>query len=167
MKKLPSACHIQARDNPGRQRRDDKDERQRPFWILIAPSPHEFTYGIGLYSRLPLKGSQVRYLLEKDTPSIFTRITLRDGTEFAMWGVHPAPPRPRSDTDQRDAELMLVAKEAAVSDVPSVVAGDLNDVAWSTTTSLFQKISGLAGSTYRSRYVRDLQCSLATPEMAA
>ena len=68
---------------------------------------------------------------------------MRDGTEFALWGVHPAPPRPQNDTEQRDAELMLVGKEALASEVPSVVAGDLNDVAWSSTTKLFQKISGL------------------------
>jgi endonuclease/exonuclease/phosphatase (EEP) superfamily protein YafD len=105
--------------------------------------PLSNTYGIGLYSRLVLRDAQVRYLVEDDIPSIRATITLRDGSDFTMWGVHPAPPRPNSDTGQRDAELLLVAKDVAAAAGPSVVAGDLNDVAWSSTTTLFQKVSGL------------------------
>jgi endonuclease/exonuclease/phosphatase (EEP) superfamily protein YafD len=105
--------------------------------------PLSNTYGIALYSKLALKNPEVRYLVENDIPSIRVTITLRDGVDFKMWGVHPAPPRPNDDTDQRDAELMLVAKEAAATTGPAIVAGDLNDVAWSSTTKLFQKVSGL------------------------
>jgi endonuclease/exonuclease/phosphatase (EEP) superfamily protein YafD len=43
----------------------------------------------------------------------------------------------------RDAELVLVAREAAEADGPTIVAGDLNDVAWSHTSRLFQRISRL------------------------
>ena len=105
--------------------------------------PRSNTYGIGLYSRLPLQDGQVRHLFDDDIPSILTRVVLPDGTVFTLWGVHPAPPRPGDDTDERDAELLIVAKEAAAATGPAVVAGDLNDVAWSSTTTLFQKISGL------------------------
>lgn len=105
--------------------------------------PLSNTYGIGLYSRLVLKDAQVRYLVEDDIPSIRATIALRDGSDFTMWGVHPAPPRPNSDTGPRDAELLLVAKDIAAAGGPAVVAGDLNDVAWSSTTTLFQKVSGL------------------------
>lgn len=105
--------------------------------------PLSNTYGIGLYSRLPLGGSEIRYLLEEDIPSIRTRVAVAGGAEFSLWAVHPAPPRPDHDTDERDAELLLVAKEVADADRPSVVGGDLNDVAWSSTTTLFQEVSGL------------------------
>ena len=105
--------------------------------------PLSNTYGIGLFSRLPLRGAEVRYLLDDDIPSIRTRVALPDGTEFWMWAVHPVPPRPRDDTDERDAELLLVAAEAGDVDRPAVVAGDLNDVAWSSTTTLFREVSGL------------------------
>lgn len=105
--------------------------------------PRSNTYGIGLYSRLPLQDGAVRHVLDDDIPSILTRVALPDGTTFTLWGVHPAPPRPGDDTEERDAELLIVAKEAAKATGPAVVAGDLNDVAWSSTTTLFQKISGL------------------------
>jgi endonuclease/exonuclease/phosphatase (EEP) superfamily protein YafD len=50
----------------------------------------------------------------------------------------------REDSDMRDAELMLIAKEVReLGDVPVIVAGDFNDVAWSHTTHLFQRIGGL------------------------
>jgi endonuclease/exonuclease/phosphatase (EEP) superfamily protein YafD len=105
--------------------------------------PRSNTYGMGLWSRLPLEGGAVRHLLDDDIPSILTRVALPDGTTFTLWGVHPTPPRPGDDTEERDAELLIVAKEAANATGPAVVAGDLNDVAWSSTTTLFQKISGL------------------------
>lgn len=105
--------------------------------------PRSNTFGMGLYSRLRLTNGQVRYILEDHVPSILTQVTLTGGTEFTLWSVHPAPPRPGDDTDERDAELLIVAKEAAESSGPTVIAGDLNDVAWSSTTSLFQQISGL------------------------
>lgn len=111
-----------------------------PQTILEPRSNH---YGIGLYSRLPLINGQVRFILDDDIPSVLTRIVLPNGTEFSLWGVHPPPPRPGDDTEERDAELLIVAKEAADAAGPVIVAGDLNDVAWSSTTTLFQDISGL------------------------
>ena len=104
--------------------------------------PLSNTYGIALYSRLPLAYSEVRHIVDDDIPSILTQVRLPDGGTFSLWAVHPTPPRPGGDTDQRDAELLLVAKEVAAQEAPAIVAGDLNDVAWSTTTTLFQEISG-------------------------
>ncbi len=38
---------------------------------------------------------------------------------------------------------MIVAKNVRNQKIPVIVAGDFNDVAWSESTSLFKKISGL------------------------
>ena len=107
--------------------------------------PLENTYGMLLYSKLELIDPEIRYLVENDVPSIRTKVKLPSGDLFHLYSVHPKPPVPQENprSTERDAELLLVAKEAKTCKQPVVVAGDLNDVAWSYTTELFMKISGL------------------------
>ena len=102
------------------------------------------TYGMLLYSRLPLLDPEVRYLVEPDIPSMHARVRLAGG---AVWlhALHPDPPNPQyaTETTERDGELLLVAREVGRRGGPAVVFGDFNDVAWSRTTRLFQETSGL------------------------
>lgn len=130
------------------------DARLRPLEAAYQHSvrrPQENHYGILLYSRLELIDPRVRYLVEDEVPSIHTGVRLRSGQVITLYGLHPKPPglkRPsdddRADSEQRDAELLTVAKEVGEHRERSViVAGDFNDVAWSHTTRLFQRISGL------------------------
>lgn len=107
--------------------------------------PQDNTYGMALYSRLPLVDAEVRFLRRPEIPSIRAVVSLPNGVETVLYGLHPEPPYPRwaDDTAQRDAELLTVAREAADETRPVIVLGDLNDVAWSRTTRLFQRISGL------------------------
>ncbi|KPQ28321.1 MAG: hypothetical protein HLUCCX14_11005 [Marinobacter excellens HL-55] len=39
--------------------------------------------------------------------------------------------------------MLIIGREVDSRDKPTIVAGDFNDVAWSRTTKLFQKASGL------------------------
>ncbi len=112
------------------------------FWIEY---PLENTYGMLLYSKYELKDSDIKFLVKKDIPSIHTTVVLKSGKEIHLHCIHPEPPAPtQSETStERDAELLIVGKEIVDPDVPTIVAGDLNDVAWSYTTRLFIKISGL------------------------
>jgi endonuclease/exonuclease/phosphatase (EEP) superfamily protein YafD len=101
---------------------------------------------MALFSRLPLREGRIEYVLEPGIPSVHVEVGLPGGTWVALHGVHPRPPEPRSEQDSapRDAELQLLARRiAAAGDRPTVVAGDLNDVAWSYTTQLFLRESGL------------------------
>jgi endonuclease/exonuclease/phosphatase (EEP) superfamily protein YafD len=105
--------------------------------------PLENTYGMMFYSKFELTETKINFLVEKDIPSFFIVIKLPSGKLFDMYTVHPQPPRVDKHTDTREAELLVVAKMAKTSPYPTIVAGDLNDVAWSHTTNLFKKISGL------------------------
>lgn len=117
-------------------------ERTHPHKVL---QPQENTYGMLLYSRLELVNPQVKFLVQDDVPSIHTGVRLLSGTEIEIRCLHPRPPFPTEDerSTERDAELIIVGKEARDSERPIVVLGDLNDVAWSRTTYLFQDVSGL------------------------
>ncbi len=101
------------------------------------------TYGMMLFSRLELRNSEVRFRVAEGIPSIFTHVVLRSGEIIEFNGVHPQPPAFMKNTGDREAELLLVGKSVKKSKEASIVAGDLNDVGWSHTTHLFQRISGL------------------------
>ncbi len=107
--------------------------------------PLDNLYGMHVYSRIPLMKSQIEYLVEPDKPSIHTLAILPSGHKIQIHILHPAPPSPteNDESSERDAELIIVAKSVADENEPVIVMGDLNDVAWSETTRLFRKISGL------------------------
>ncbi len=105
--------------------------------------PLENTYGMMLYSKFKLHNSEVRFLVEDDIPSFKTTVELPSGALFDFFTVHPQPPRLLRNTETREAELLLVAKQVKKCTRPCIVAGDLNDVAWSNTTQLFKNISGM------------------------
>jgi endonuclease/exonuclease/phosphatase (EEP) superfamily protein YafD len=126
------------------QTRLDVLERQYPHAIKC---PLDNLYGMHLYSRLKLEDGAIQYLVEPGVPSMHVMLVLDSGRRVRLHCLHPKPPSPTENPDSapRDAELVAVAKSVAEAerDRPVIVAGDLNDVAWSSTTRLFRKISGL------------------------
>ncbi|MDO9552116.1 MULTISPECIES: endonuclease/exonuclease/phosphatase family protein [Rhodonellum] len=134
----------------------DLDEKY-PYFIK---EPLSNTYGMILYSKLPLSEKKTRYLVSDEIPSIATKITLRTGNEIMLYGLHPEPPKPGTDTYERDTEILIVGQEIKGSSIPVIVAGDLNDVAWSYTSELFQKYAELVDpregvgmfNTYNARF---------------
>lgn len=107
--------------------------------------------GLMLLSKRPFVDAQVRHLVSEDRASIFADIEYEEGYVAHFVGVHPTPPgldkrkgEGRHDSRIRDAELMIVAEH--IADHPDddwMVTGDFNDVAWSHTTRLFKRMSGL------------------------
>ncbi len=108
--------------------------------------PLENLYGMHLWSKYELIDPVVKYRIKDDIPSIDTQIKLKNGRTVDLHFLHPMPPSPTEAyaSTGRDAELALVGLE--VKDKPNVttiVAGDMNDVAWSHSSRLFQRLSGL------------------------
>lgn len=134
---------------------EDQLSPRLPDYSHVVLQPQENHFGILLYSRIELLNPQVRFLVDDDVPSIRTDLRMPAGEIVTFYGLHPKPPGlkregdpNREDSDERDAELLIVAKEVAElvkhgGDQPVIVAGDFNDVAWSHTTRLFQRTSGL------------------------
>lgn len=114
-------------------------ETEYPFSLR---QPQDNHYGILLFSRMPLIEPEIRFLIRDEIPSIRTDLRLPSGDLFSLYALHPVPP-PLADTEMRDAEILVVAKEIAQSPTPAIVAGDLNDVSWSRTTQMFMRISRL------------------------
>ena len=114
-------------------------DRDYPFRLK---QPQGNYYGLHFFSKLELRSPQVRFLVEDESPSVRTGVRLRSGDWIEFYGLHPRPPQVEEDTETRDAEILIVGREIREDGRPSIVAGDLNDVAWSHTTRLFQRISG-------------------------
>lgn len=117
-------------------------EKEYPNFEKVAL---ENTYGIHLYSKLKIIRSKVHYFVADDIPSIEAELETEDGYRFVFFGVHPPPPSPTEEENskERDGDLLSVAKRSKKVDLPKVIMGDFNNVAWSKSSILFRKTSGL------------------------
>ena len=140
----------------------DALEDIHPAYPYRLACPLDNLYGMHVYSKYELHNGKTAFLVEDDKPSMHAAIKL--GDHFVnLHFLHPAPPSPTENetSGERDAELLIVAKDIAKrAPIPTIVSGDLNDVAWSATTQAFVKISGLldprigrgAFNTFHSQY---------------
>ena len=116
-------------------------------WPNVVAEPRDNYYGMVLLSRLELVNPEIRHEVQEDIPSIHCGVRLESGDLINLHCLHPRPPEPLDDQNStpRDAELVLVGRSIGdnPTDPPTIVTGDLNDVAWSHTTRLFLRLSGL------------------------
>jgi endonuclease/exonuclease/phosphatase (EEP) superfamily protein YafD len=127
-------------------------EKDYPYRV---PVPLDNLYGMHLYSKLKLLDTDVKFILSDEIPSIHTTAILPSGQAVQLYCLHPKPPSPTEakDSTLRDAELLIVGDQIKDLDESCIVMGDLNDVAWSRTTRLFQRISGLLDPRVGRKYV--------------
>lgn len=104
--------------------------------------PRDNTYGMAVFSRLPLSDTRTLSTFGDDTPLVTGVLRMPDGKAVRLWAIHPRPPRPTQDTADRDAELLMTARKVRAQAGPAIIAGDLNDVVWSRTTTLLKDVSG-------------------------
>ncbi|MFB9212294.1 endonuclease/exonuclease/phosphatase family protein [Echinicola jeungdonensis] len=134
-------------------------KNEYPYHIEI---PLDNTYGLLFYSKFKITNQSINYLINEDIPSIIVDMELPDQRKVRVYGLHPTPPVPWENTHstERDAEILIVGKLAKAYGKPSIIIGDLNDVAWSYANDLFLKISGMGDprrgrgmySTFHAKY---------------
>ena len=125
--------------------RNEVSPRLKARYPYSVEVPLENTYGMLLYSKYELLDPEVKFLVDDSIPSIHGKLRLPSGELVEIHSIHPTPPMPQhnpSSTD-RDAEMMMVATMARESELPVIVTGDFNDVAWSRTTTLFKSVGEL------------------------
>lgn len=105
----------------------------------------ENTYGMHFYSKMEIENAQTHYFVADDIPSIEAHLKTKDGFRFVFFGVHPPPPSPTEEetSKERDGDLLSTAKRVKDLHQPVIVVGDFNNVAWSRSSILFRKTSGL------------------------
>src|SRR5690606_5126706 len=117
-------------------------EKSYPFKIQV---PQDNICGMLLLSRFTIRNESVEFQVEDDLSSIFWQVQLGSGQGVQLYCLHPTPPSPTENlrSTERDQELLLTAELVRKQKLPVIVMGDLNDVAWSSTTELFLKMIGL------------------------
>jgi endonuclease/exonuclease/phosphatase (EEP) superfamily protein YafD len=114
--------------------------------VLKRDYPHQIEYpadngyGMSLYSRLPLIDPEIEFLKRDSIPSFHTEVEFSGGN-FVFHGVHPLAPVPSDrfpdGAGNEEVALIEVADKVDTYPLPSIVAGDFNDVSWSNTSRLF------------------------------
>lgn len=68
---------------------------------------------------------------------------LPSGNSFTFYGIHPVAPFPSAkypdNVGKEEVALLKIGELVADNPMPSMVAGDFNDVAWSRTSRMFGK----------------------------
>ena len=87
-------------------------------YTCYAPLPN--TYGMLVFSRLPLLNPQIQYLLSPEVPSFHGQVQLPNGVAVQLHFLHPKPPTPTEakTSTRRDAELLAVGRLIAQHDGP-------------------------------------------------
>jgi endonuclease/exonuclease/phosphatase (EEP) superfamily protein YafD len=112
---------------------------------VLAGFPHRFEaplsnkYGLVFASRLAVIEGRLANLAEQATPSFHGVLQTRAGKPFRLSALHPRPPHPGQDTEERDAEIAIAAMMTRDSGMPTFTLGDFNDVGWSETSQLFRR----------------------------
>jgi endonuclease/exonuclease/phosphatase (EEP) superfamily protein YafD len=120
-------------------------EMTTPFAARRQHIPEdEGDFGMHLFSNIELVSPEFKFCFGAYTPTIVIGFRLPNGEAFQFIGMHPRPPIPPSQSTMfRDAHLLTAALEARASELPAVIAGDLNSVPWDDVTARMLRLGEL------------------------
>ncbi|NOY29791.1 MAG: hypothetical protein GXP28_06320 [Planctomycetes bacterium] len=105
----------------------------------------EGSFGIALFSKLPLENLQLLDFGSIGTPSIQATVRV-DGTPVQIVGAHFIPPMNGEKSRLRNQYLIAAAQELARTPGPRLLLGDLNITPWSPYFRDLLKLGGLRNS---------------------
>lgn len=117
---------------------------------VVFETQDDGNFGIGLWSRLPLKDARIFHLNDQYLPSIEADLQL-GSREVHLVATHPLPPVDARNFAHRNFHLALLAKRLnsdgpGTAQIPTLVLGDLNLTPWSPLFDDFLASSGLRNS---------------------
>lgn len=104
--------------------------------------PREDSFGIAVFSRLPLDPVESRQLGSALLPSLLFQVTV-DGQTLTVLGTHPLPPVSAANTARRNEHLAQAAQLVRALSGPVLLLGDLNTTPWSSSFRDLVNASGL------------------------
>lgn len=112
-------------------------------YIITYPASN--TYGMAMYSKFPLPDYKIHFFNHDSVPSIYAIVQLKNGKKFRLMALHPVAPVPSAHPTNigyvDEVALKLAGNMLANDSLPTVVAGDFNDVGWSHNLTEFEKRS--------------------------
>ena len=103
----------------------------RTNYPQVIAEPREDNFGIALFSRLPLRNSEVIEFGGAEVPSIVATVAV-GGQNVFLLGAHLLPPGSAENARLRNAQSQAIAARVRrCGDIPAVVLGDLNFTVWS------------------------------------
>lgn len=113
------------------------DETLSSFSTVLR-HPLDNYYGMIFATKLATENAEIIFTVDDRTPAVLAELRAPGGRAFQFMGLHPRPPTPGQDTDDRDEEIRKAAQLAHGTGLPIVVMGDFNVVAWSWTAERFK-----------------------------
>jgi len=113
---------------------------------FVIKKVQDDTYGMMLFSKHPFLSKIVRELYKRNIPSIEVLIE-KEGQPIRIMCIHPEPPMPAESKSSKpkDVEIERASNliDSRSNSELKILAGDLNDVAWSKSAKLLKQDTDL------------------------
>lgn len=106
-------------------------DKKYPYQKL---APQEGNFGLGIYSRFPMKNTEVKALCDVNIPTIITDLKIDDKV-ITLIGTHPTPPLIHG-FHNRNTQFKNLNKLVKEQKNPVVLTGDLNCTSFSYSLNL-------------------------------
>ncbi len=118
-------------------------------WLRVShpyyeSQTREDNFGIGLFSKLPLRDAEIVYIGEAHVPSIVAILDIGPD-KLGIMATHPVPPGDAEYSKWRNDQLDRIPKYV-LSNYPMLLFGDLNVTPWSHHFKRLLKRTGLRDS---------------------